>query len=177
MNAGLIEALDALEKEKGISAEMLMESIELAMVSAYKKAKGFEGEIIAHMDRETGDVHIYIVKTVVERLHNLETELSLEEAQEIDPRYQIGDRIQFEDTPKDFGRIGAQTARQVITQRLREAEKGAIYDEYADKQNELLTAFVHRVETTMCLSSWAGRRACCLLRSRFRARYIRWATA
>ena len=78
MNAGLIEALEALEKEKGISAEMLIESIELAMVSAYKKAKGFEGEIIARMDRETGDVHIYIVKTVVERLHNLETELSLE---------------------------------------------------------------------------------------------------
>ena len=146
MNAGLIEALEALEKEKGISSDMLIESIELAMVSAYKKAKGFDGEIIARMDRETGDVHIYIVKTVVERLHNLETELSLEEAQEIDPRYQIGDRIQFEDTPKDFGRIGAQTARQVITQRLREAEKGAIYDEYADKQNELLTAFVHRVE-------------------------------
>lgn len=146
MNAGLIEALEALEKEKGISSDMLIESIELAMVSAYKKAKGFDGEIIARMDRETGDVHIYIVKTVVERLHNLETELSLEEAQEIDPRYQIGDRIQFEDTPKDFGRIGAQTARQVITQRLREAEKGAIYDEYAEKQNELLTAFVHRVE-------------------------------
>ena len=120
MNAGLIEALEALEKEKGISSDMLIESIELAMVSAYKKAKGFDGEIIARMDRETGDVHIYIVKTVVERLHNLETELSLEEAQEIDPRYQIGDRIQFEDTPKDFGRIGAQTARQVITQRLRE---------------------------------------------------------
>ena len=136
MNSGsLIEAINALEKEKGIDSEMLFESIELAMVSAYKKAKGYDGEIIARMDRNTGDVSIYIVKTVVERLNNLETELSLEEAQELDPSYQIGDKIEFEDTPKDFGRIGAQTARQVITQRLREAEKGAIYSEYADKQN------------------------------------------
>ena len=146
MNLNLIEAVEALEKEKGISAEVLIESIELAMVSAYKKAKSYDGEIIARMDRETGDVQIFLVKTVVERLNNLDSELSLEEAQEIDPRYQIGDRIEIEDTPKDFGRIGAQTARQVITQRLREAEKGQIYSEYADKQNELLTAFVHRIE-------------------------------
>lgn len=147
MNSGsLIEAINALEKEKGIDSEMLFESIELAMVSAYKKAKGYDGEIIARMDRNTGDVSIYIVKTVVERLNNLETELSLEEAQELDPSYQIGDKIEFEDTPKDFGRIGAQTARQVITQRLREAEKGAIYSEYADKQNELMTAVIQRIE-------------------------------
>lgn len=147
MNSGsLIEAINALEKEKGIDSEMLIESIELAMVSAYKKAKGYDGEIIARMDRNTGDVSIYIVKTVVERLNNLETELSLEEAQELDPAYQIGDKIEFEDTPKDFGRIGAQTARQVITQRLREAEKGAIYSEYADKQNELMTAVIQRIE-------------------------------
>ena len=146
MNIDLIKALEALEKEKGISAEVLIESIELAMVSAYKKAKGYEGDIVARMDRETGDVQIYIIKTVVERLNNLDSELSVEEAQEINPKYGVGDRIEFEDTPKDFGRIGAQTARQVITQRLREAEKGRLYTEYADKENEMLTAFVNRIE-------------------------------
>lgn len=146
MNIDLIKALEALEKEKGISADVLIESIELAMVSAYKKAKSYEGDIVARMDRETGDVQIYIIKTVVERLNNLDSELSLEEAQEINPKYELGDRIEFEDTPKDFGRIGAQTARQVITQRLREAEKGKLYTEYTDKENELLTAFVSRIE-------------------------------
>lgn len=146
MNNGLIEALNALQAEKGIDAEMLIESIETAMVSAYKKARGIDGEIYAKMDRENGDVHIFLVKTVVEQVENLHTEIGLEEARKLDVRYMPGDRVEFEDTPRDFGRIGAQTARQVITQRLREAEKGAIYTEYADKQNELLTAFVHRSE-------------------------------
>lgn len=146
MNAGLIEALNALQAEKGIDAEMLVESIETAMVSAYKKARGIDGEIYARMDRETGAVNIYLVKTVVEEVETPTLEIALEQARKLDERYMPGDRIEFEDTPKDFGRIGAQTARQVITQRLREAEKGAIYSEFADKQNELLTAFVHRAE-------------------------------
>jgi len=146
MNSNLIEALNALEKEKGIEKDLLIEAIELAMVSAYKKAKTYDGEIIAHMDMETGDVQVHIIKTVVEGEAERESEITLDEAKKIDPRYEVGDRIHFNDTPKDFGRIGAQTARQVITQRLREAEKGAIYTEYADKQNELLTAFVHRLE-------------------------------
>lgn len=146
MNADLIAAVKLLEKEKGIDPEMLFESIEQAMISAYKKAKGFEGDIISRLDRETGDVQIYIIRTVVEEVLNPNTQISLEEAKRIDARYDLGDIIEFNDTPKNFGRIGAQTARQVITQRLREAEKGAIYTEYADKQNELLTAFVQRVE-------------------------------
>jgi len=146
MNVDLMEAVKMLEKEKGLNPDMLIESIEQAMISAYKKAKGFDGEIISRMDRETGDVQIYIIRTVAETTDNHSTQISLEEAKKIDPRYELGDRIEFNDTPKDFGRIGAQTARQVITQRLREAEKGAIYTEYADKQNELLTAFVQRVD-------------------------------
>jgi len=146
MNAELIEAVKLLEKEKGINAEMLIESIEQAMISAYKKSKGFDGDVVSRMDRETGDVQIFIIRTVVEEANNPNTQISLEEAQRIDPRYELGDVIEFNDTPKNFGRIGAQTARQVITQRLREAEKGAIYTEYADKQNELLTAFVQRIE-------------------------------
>lgn len=146
MNANLIEALDALEKEKGIDKALLIEAIEQAMVSAYKKSKTYDGEIVAHMDPETGEVQVHIIKRVVKGEPARESEISLEEAKRIDPRYEVGDRIHFNDTPKDFGRIGAQTARQVITQRLREAEKGAIYTEYADKQNEMLTAFVHRIE-------------------------------
>ncbi len=148
MNSELISAIKMLESEKGINAEMLYEAIELAMVSAYKKVREFSdaATLVAHMDRETGDVRCYIVKTVVEDVYDNLLEISVEDAQELLPGAVVGDKVEVEDTPEDYGRIGAQTARQVITQRLREAEKGQVYSEYADKQNELLTAVVQRVE-------------------------------
>lgn len=148
MNSELITAIKMLEQEKGIDAEMLFESVELAMVSAYKKVReyGDAATIVAHMDRETGDVRCYIVKTVVEDVYDNLLEISLEDAREIRPDAQLDETVEVEDTPENYGRIGAQTARQVITQRLREAEKGKMYSEYADKEGELMTATVQRTE-------------------------------
>lgn len=148
MNSEVIAAIRMLEEEKGIDAEMLCESIELAMVSAYKKVReyGDAATIVSHMDRETGEIRCFIVKTVMEDVYDNLLEISLEDARRIDPNAQLGDKVEVEDTPEDYGRIGAQTARQVITQRLREAEKGRVYSEYADKQNELLTGTVQKVE-------------------------------
>ncbi len=148
MNSELIDAIKLLVSEKGVDAEMLYESVELAMVSAYRKVRdyGDDATIVAHMDRETGDVRCYIVKTVVEDVYDNLLEISLEDAREIDPNAELDGTVEVEDTPEDYGRIGAQTARQVITQRLREAEKGRMYSEYADKEGELLTAVVQRIE-------------------------------
>ena len=148
MNSELITAIKMLESEKGIDAEMLYESVELAMVSAYKKVREFgdAATIVAKMDRETGDVRCYIVKTVVEEVYDNLLEISLEDAREINPDVQLDETVEVEDTPEDYGRIGAQTARQVITQRLREAEKGKMYSEYADKAGELLTGVIQREE-------------------------------
>lgn len=148
MNSELIAAIKMLEEEKGIDAEMLFESVELAMVSAYRKVRdyGDAATIVAHMDRETGDVRCYIVKTVVEDVYDNLLEISLEDAKKINPNAQLDETVEVEDTPEDYGRIGAQTARQVITQRLREAEKGKMYSEYADKEGELMTAVVQRIE-------------------------------
>lgn len=148
MNSELITAIKMLEQEKGINAEMLFESVELAMVSAYKKVRdyGDAATIVAHMDRVTGDVRCYIVKTVVEDVYDNLLEISLEDARAIRPDAQLDETVEVEDTPENYGRIGAQTARQVITQRLREAEKGKMYSEYADKAGELMTAVVQREE-------------------------------
>ncbi len=148
MNSELITAIKMLETEKGINAEMLFESVELAMVSAYKKVRdyGDAATIVAHMDRETGDVRCYIVKTVVEDVYDNLLEISLEDARKIDPNAELEDKVEVDDTPENYGRIGAQTARQVITQRLREAEKGKAYNEYADKEGELMTATVQKEE-------------------------------
>ncbi len=144
----LISAIRMLEEEKGIDAEMLFESVELAMVSAYRKEREYcdSATVVAHMDRVTGDIKCYLVKTVVEEVYDNLLEISLEDAREIDSNAEIDGTVEVEDTPEKFGRISAQTARQVITQRLREAEKGKTYSEYADKAGELMTATVQRTE-------------------------------
>ncbi len=143
-----IDSIKMLVAEKGLDEEMLYETVELAMVAAYRKVRpyGDDATIVAHMDRVTGDVKCYIVKTVVEEIYDNLLEISLEDARMIDPDAQLDGTVEVEDTPEDYGRVGAQTARQVITQRLREAEKGRMYSEYADKEGELLTAVVQRIE-------------------------------
>ena len=148
MNPEIINAIRLLEEEKGIDAEMLFESVELAMVSAYRKVRDFSDSatIIARMNRETGEIKCFVVKTVVEDVYDNLLEISLEDAQKINPNAQLDETVEVEDTPENYGKIGASTARQVITQRLREAEKGKMLSEYTDKEGELMTAVVQRVE-------------------------------
>ena len=145
MNSEFMIAINELVKEKGISKEVLIEAIESALVSAYKKNYGTSQNVRVSIDRVSGDVDVLMRRDVVEEVWDEFTEISLEEALEIDPRYEVGDAVEYQVTPKDFGRIAAQTAKQVVVQRIREAERGMIFDNYVDRQGELITGVVQRI--------------------------------
>lgn len=145
-NAELISALNVISKQRGISVDILADAIESALVSAYKKNYNVNCNVRANLDRETGAIEIWASKTVVEQVENPFTEISIEKAKQINPLYEIGDVLEEEADTKNFGRIAAQTAKQVVMQRIREAEQGAIFEEYSDKEYEVLTAIVQRVE-------------------------------
>lgn len=145
MNREFIQAIDELEKEKGISKDILVEAIELALVSAYKKNYGTAQNVRVNIDREEGDIDVLMRMDIVDEVEDEMTQISLEEAREIDPRYEVGDAIEYQVTPRDFGRIAAQTAKQVIVQRIREAERGMIFDDYITRQGELITGTIQRI--------------------------------
>ena len=146
MNKEFIEAIELLEKERKISKLVLFEAIELALKSAFKKDFGDKAKIVVRMDQDNGDITVSIVKVVVEEVLDAECEVSLEQARQINSKYELGDTVEFEVTPKSFGRIAAQTAKQVVIQGIREAERGIIFDEFIEKENEVLTAFIQRIE-------------------------------
>lgn len=142
----LIKALDIIEKEKGIDKEVVFEAIEASLVFACKKNYGTSDNIHVEINRETGDIKVFARKEVVEEEYDGFLEIAIEDAKEIDPRYEIGDFIDFEITPKNFGRISAQTAKQVVVQKIREAEREKIYNEFMQKAREIDTAIVQRTE-------------------------------
>lgn len=140
-----MNAVYDLVAEKNIPKEVLIDAIESALVSAYKKNYGTSQNVRVTIDRETGDVDVLMRRDVVEEVEDEFTEISLEEALEIDDRYQVGDAVEYQVTPRDFGRIAAQTAKQVVVQRIREAERNMVYDTYIDRQGELITGVVQRI--------------------------------
>jgi len=144
MNVEFIQALDDIEKEKGISKEVLLEAIETALVSAYKKDFGSKDNVRIEISAEAGEVKVYSRKEVVEEVENENSEISLMEAERIDSKYTIGDIVEIEETPANFGRIAAQTAKQVVMQRIREAERDVIFDQYKEKEDELITGTIQR---------------------------------
>lgn len=144
MSNALVAALELLQAEKGISVEVIKEALESALVSAYKKEYGTSENVEATFDTETGKITVYQVKDVVETVHVESLEMSIEEAREKNFAYEVGDKIKLEVTPKDFGRVAASTAKNVITQRLREAERSVIYNEYIQYENDLVTGIVER---------------------------------
>lgn len=146
MNMEFIEALHELEKGRGISAEILFEAIEAALISAYKKNFGSLQNVRVFIDRSTGEFKVYARKTVVEIVEDARTQVELEEARKRDPNYQLEDIVEYEVTPREFGRIAAQTAKQVVVQRIREAERGMIYDEYVNREGDIVTGVVQRYE-------------------------------
>jgi len=141
-----IEALHELEKGRGISAEILFEAIEAALISAYKKNFGSLQNVRVLIDRLTGEFKVYARKTVVEVVEDTRTQVGLEDARKLDPNYQLEDIVEYEVTPREFGRIAAQTAKQVVVQRIREAERGMIYDEYVNREGDIVTGVVQRYE-------------------------------
>lgn len=146
MNMEFIEALQELEKGRGISAEILFEAIEAALISAYKKNFGSLQNVRVLIDRSNGEFKVYARKTVVEIVEDTRTQVGLEDARKLDSNYQLEDIVEYEVTPRDFGRIAAQTAKQVVVQRIREAERGMIYDEYVNREGDIVTGVIQRYE-------------------------------
>ncbi|MBR4695764.1 MAG: S1 RNA-binding domain-containing protein, partial [Selenomonadaceae bacterium] len=141
-----LEALKELGREKGIAPEILFDAIEAALISAYKRNFGSAQNVRVTLNRETGSYHVYAIKTVVEEVENDVTEISLGQAKAIKPEYEVGDVLEIEVTPANFGRIAAQTAKQVVVQRVREAERGIIYEEFMSRESDIITGLVQRVE-------------------------------
>ena len=137
-------AMQLLEEEKGIKPEVIKEALESALTLAYKKNYDQAQNVEVVFDEKTGEIKVYSVKEVVEVNYDSTLEISLEEALKINRAYEIGDTIKFEVTPKDFGRIATQTAKHVVMQRIREAERDIIYEEYIDYEDEILTGTVER---------------------------------
>ena len=144
--AEFIDALKQIKKEKGIDEEVIFEAIESSLVSACKKNFGTSQNIKVEIDRESGDVAVYAQKEVVEEVEDPMLQISLEEAREINKKYKLGDIYNEEVTPRNFGRISAQTAKQVVVQKFREAEREILYNQYISKEKEVITGIVQRVE-------------------------------
>lgn len=145
MNREFIKAVEQIEKEKGVSKDLLMEAIESALVSAYRKNYGTQQNVRVSIDRDTGEVEVYTRRTVVEESTNDFLEISLEDAKAIDPNYELDDVIERLIAPKDFGRIAAQTAKQVVVQRIREAERGIVFEDFSNRQSEVITGVIQRI--------------------------------
>ncbi len=146
MNVEFLEALRDLEKERNISADIILDAIDAALVSAYKKNFGSSQNVRTEINRETGDFHVYSRKNIVEEVEDDRLEISLAAAEKINPGYEVGDIYEVEVTPRDFGRIAAQTAKQVVVQRMREAERNVIFDEYMNMEGDILTGIIQRIE-------------------------------
>lgn len=153
MNKDFLDALTELEREKNISKEDIITAIEDAVELAYKKNYGNYPNVRVLVDREDDEVLVLMSKEVVSEVEDDMMEVSLEEARSYDERYEVGDVIEYQVDPKDFGRIAAQTAKQVVVQRIREAERRNSYDEFVNKQGEIVTAKIERINNgTMFLS-------------------------
>lgn len=148
MNQELLTALSDICKEKNIEPDVILDALEAALVAAYKRNFNSAQNVEVRLNRETGEVKVIARKEVVDLAEDevYQTEISLEEAKKISGTYNLGDIVEVEVTPKDFGRISAMTAKQVITQRLREAERGILYDEYIKMENDIVSGKVERIE-------------------------------
>jgi N utilization substance protein A len=146
VNAEFMQAFEQLGKEKGIAPEVLFEAIEAALISAYKRNFSSAQNVRVSLERTTGEIHVYARKAVVEVVTDSRLEIDLTEARLLDIRYDLEDIVEVEVTPKNFGRIAAQTAKQVVVQRIREAERGIIYDEFSNRESDILTGIVQRIE-------------------------------
>ena len=141
-----LDALNLVAKEKGIDKEIIFEAIEASLVSACKKHFGTSQNIKVDMNRETGEVKCYMQKTIVETVEDPQMEIALDMARVVKADYQVGDVVDIEVTPKNFGRISAQTAKQVVVQKFREAEREILFNQYITKEREVVTAVVQRKE-------------------------------
>ncbi len=146
MNRELLYVIEQICREKGIGTEVLFEALESALLSASKRTMGVGENVRLTVDRRTGAIRVFAEKTVVESVTDPKTEATLAEARRIKPEAQLGDTVEVDLEPREFGRIAAQTAKQVILQRVREAERQGIFSEYKDREGTLVRGVVHRIE-------------------------------
>ncbi|MFB7155330.1 MULTISPECIES: transcription termination factor NusA [unclassified Lysinibacillus] len=146
MSSDLLDALNALEEQKGISRDVLIEAIEAALVTAYKRNFNQAQNVRVDLNLDKGSIRVFSRKDVVEEVEDERLQISVEDAKAINPAYQLEDIVEQEVTPRNFGRIAAQTAKQVVTQRVREAERGLIYEQYVDREDDIVTGVVERLD-------------------------------
>ena len=146
MNVEFMNALEDLEREKGIQKSVLIDAIKNALISAYKRNFGITQNARVDINEETGEIKVFAEKNIVDEVFDDSFEMSLENARKINIAYEIGDTIEVEVTPSSFGRIAAQTAKQVVVQRIREAERGIIFEQYVEKENEIMSGVIMRQE-------------------------------
>ena len=141
-----LEALEELEKEKGISKESLLETVEQALLAAYKKHYGEEENVEVEIDRETGEIGVYEVKTVVDDVYDAALEISVEDAREVKKRAKIGDIVKIEVNCEEFRRNAIQNGKQIVIQKVREAERQNIYDKFKVKEKDIITGIIRRID-------------------------------
>lgn len=146
MNKELLNAIAFLSKEKGVSTDVICDSLEAVLITAYKKEPEANPLADVELNRETGDYRIVAAKTVVEDVVNDHGEISLADARKLNPEYEVGDVVNVDVTPSNFGRIAAQAAKQVMFQRLREAERSIVYDEFYNRTDDIITGLIQRIE-------------------------------
>lgn len=151
MNKEFFEALEELSIEKGINKDYLLDAIETALLTAYKKNFNAEENVKIIIDEEKAVIQVFSLREVVEEVFDPAIEISLDEARKINKRAQIGDIVEVEITPKDFGRIAAQTAKQVIVQKIREAEREIVFTEYSDRQGEIVSGLIQKVDKNVVI--------------------------
>ena len=153
MKSDLVLAVTQLANERHLPMDMIMSSVEDAMASAYKKDATMSGqEIVVHIDQSAGEVNVFVAKSVVDSVEDPNTEISLMDAQKVNPDVTIEQLIEIPiEVPPATGRIAAQTAKQVILQRLRDAEREKVYEEYVDKEGEVVTSQIQRFESSLSL--------------------------
>ena len=142
----LIKAMEELEKERGISKSYLLESLEIALVTAYKRNFDSAENVKVTINQETGDTRVYSLKEVVEEIEDENLQITLEDAKKEEKKAKIGDTIEIEIIPRDFGRIAAQTAKQVIVQKIRELERNMVYTEYNDRKGEIVSGLIQKAD-------------------------------
>ncbi len=146
MNAEFLAALEELQRDRGIDKDILIEAIEAALVSAYRRHYGANQNVRVHLDRSTGEPHVFAQKLVVDEVTDDRIEVSVAEARRQNPALDLGDVLEYNVTPQAFSRIAAQTAKQVVMQRIREAERGLIYQEFSSREGDIVTGVIQRVE-------------------------------
>jgi len=151
VNAEFIEAIAQLAREKQLDKSILFDALETALLSAYKKNFGGSGNVRVTIDRETGEVSVYSLRRIVSEVKDPNSEMHIDEAKGINPSYLLGDVCETKVTPRNFGRVAAQTAKQIVVQRIREAERGMIYQEFTNRECDIVTGVVQRVDRNVII--------------------------